>query len=415
MPRHASRHRWYIVALLFAASAISYIDRQTMAVLAPVLRDEFGLSNLGYARIVSAFLLAYTVMQPITGWMIDRVGTRRGFALIMGWWSAASMLHATGSGVWSFSVLRLLLGAGEAGSWSASVRAVSEWFPKRDRGFANGIWGAGTSVGIIVAVPVVAWIADRWGWRAAFVATGLSGFTWLAVWLPAYRAGEQNGGADPVVGGRTDGVAPRPSFLDAARLRPAWALLAARFFSDPVVWFYNSWVPEFLKRSAGFSLADIGRYGWIPFVAQLVGILLGGLLSDVLCRRGWRVVHARVAVMLAGVLIMTCGGVAALPVHVAVALTAISLAVFGFGLWAPNMMSLFADAFPPHLAGSVTGLSGIGSGMGGVAYTLAVGWMLDRFGFGPVFVSAATIPLLAGGTLYVFFYRPFARTAEAGD
>ncbi len=398
--------RWHMVALFFLATAISYIDRQTLAVVAPILRDEFGLSNFGYARIVFAFLLAYTFMQPVNGWLVDRLGTRRGFALIMVWWSAAAALHAAGQGVRSFSVFRILLGAGEAGSFAACVRGVAEWFPREERGLANGIWGAGTSFGLIVTVPLVVWITGAYGWRAAFLFTGATGFAWVAAWLWLYPA-EANrptmtGAEVDGVGGAAEVRSPGPtSFRSLLTMRRLWALMLARFCVDPIVWFYNAWVPEYLKRSGGFSMIEIGRYGWIPFAAQFVGIMLGGVLSDALCRRGRRVIDARMVIMLCGVLLMTAGFLVAYPIHIAVSLAAISLSTFGFGLWAPNMMSLCADAFGARLAGSVTGLTGIGAGLGGMIYTLFTGWMLDHFGYKPVFISASVLPLVAFAVLYV--------------
>jgi ACS family hexuronate transporter-like MFS transporter len=403
--------RWYIVALVFAATAVSYVQRQTLSVVAPLLRDDLAITNFEYARIVFSFLLAYTIMQPVTGWLIDRTGTRVGFALVLGWWSLAAMLHAFAQGVVSFSVCRFLLGMGQAGSWAASVRAVSEWFPREQRGFANGIWGAGTSVGTIVAVPLVAWITLAFGWRMAFVLTGSVGLVWLVLWLVFYgslapaalTANGQHRRGEP--GSNSATREPATSYRALLRSRSVWALVCARMFADPIQWFYNAWIPEYLARSAGFSMADIGRFAWIPFVANGLGIVAGGLASDRLCRRGRDVINARLTVMLTGMILMATGVVAAAPVDVSISMAAICVAVFGFGLWAPNMMSLCADAFPRDRVGSVTGLSGIGAGVGGMAYTLFTGWTLDRFGYGPVFVTAGVFPLLAFVMLYVLLDR----------
>lgn len=388
MITHA-RHRW-IVALLFAATAISYIHRQTLAVVAPELRDALGLSNTEYSRIVFSFLLSYTIMQAVTGWVMDRLGTRRGFALIMAWWSAAAMLHALGQGVTSFSLFRFLLGAGQAGSWAASVRAVTEWFPPAARGSATGVWGAGSSVGAVIAVPLVAWVAVTAGWRSAFVITGAIGFAWLALWWPIYRL--------PPANVDSEAVAPAPvpvSYRSLLRSRALWGLVLARVFCDPVSWFYFAWVPEYLRRVGGFSMVDVGRYAWIPFLTNGLGIVLGGLLSDRLVRRGWPVVRARVAVMFAGVVMMTAGIAAALPLPVPAVLAAISLTVFGFGFWAPNLMTLCADVFPGHLVGSATGLTGVGAGVGGMMFTLLAGWTIDHFGYRPVFLAGGVMPLVA--------------------
>jgi MFS transporter, ACS family, hexuronate transporter len=386
--------RWTVVTLLTAATVISYLDRQALSVTAPTVRDDLDLSNFDYARIVFSFLLGYTLAQAPIGWLIDRLGPRRGFAAIIGWWSAVACLHAFANSVASFSVLRFLLAIGQAGSWAACVRTVAEWFPRRERGFPNGIWGAGTSLGTIVAVPLVAWLTVTVGWRAAFLITGLTGFVWLALWLLLYRSPETpetaatDGDAGPSLA-RAGSV----SYRDLLRERNLWALILARVFADPVAWFYNAWVPEYLARTAGFSMGDIGRYAWIPFVVGGGGIVAGGLASDVLCRQGWSVIPSRMAVMLAGVLVMTIGAICAFPLPVVTAITVISIAVFGWGLWAPT---------------------GMCAGVGGMIYTLLTGWVLDAFGYGPVFVMSAISPLIAFCLLYGLFDREMALESGTG-
>jgi ACS family hexuronate transporter-like MFS transporter len=412
--------RWVIVLLLFAATAISYVDRQVLTVLAPTLRDQLNISNTGYASILTAFLLAYTFMQPVTGWLIDRVGTRTGFALIMAWWSIAAGLHAFGNSVTSFAFYRFLLGAGEAGSWAACVKAVSEWIPRKERGLANGLWAAGVSAGLVISVPIVAWINLTLGWRWAFILTALAGLIWLAAWLWLYRLPQ----AHPAVtaeelryisedsGSVEETKAQRTPYLSLLRSRNVWAIIAARVLADPWVWFYYFWIPEYLTRSAGFTAADIGKYGWIPFLAQGVGIVLGGGLSDVLCRRGLNVLTARLTVMLIGMLMMTAGIVAAFELDIVIIFAGISTAMFGFGLWAPNMMSLCADAFPRDSVGSVVGLGGMGAGVGGMVFTMLTGWTLDHYGYAPVFVAAGVIPLLAFAVLFTLLQYPKATAAN---
>jgi MFS transporter, ACS family, hexuronate transporter len=409
--RRIANFRWIIVALLFAATAISYVDRQVLTVLAPSLRDQLGISNTGYASILTAFLLAYTFMQPVTGWLIDRIGTRLGFALIMAWWSAAAILHAFATSVASFAVCRFLLGMGEAGSWSACVKAVSEWFPRRERGLATGLWSSGVSIGLVVSVPIVAWISLTLGWQWAFILTGLSGFAWLAAWLWMYRLPRAHPAVTPAElshitedAGVTDEAARVP-YTSLLRSRNVWAVIAARMLADPWAWFYYFWIPEYLTRSAGFTPADVGKYAWIPFLAQGVGIVLGGTFSDVLVRRGMRTVHARLAIMLTGMLLMTPGILAAFDLGIVIIFAGISSAMFGFGFWAPNMMSLCADAFPRNAVGSVVGLSGMGAGVGGMLFTMLIGWTLDHYGYPLVFIAAGTVPLLAFVVLFVLLER----------
>ena len=402
--------RWIILALLFLATLISYIDRHTLSVVAPELRDDLGISNTGYSYILASFLLAYTIMQPLTGRLIDLIGIRRGFSLVMVWWSAAACLHALGNGIATFSILRFLLGAGQAGSWAASVKAVATWFPKDQRGMANSIWGAASSAGLVLPVPLVASLTIWWGWDWAFFITGMLGFLWTIVWWVFFRLPEEhpritaselellNRGLREDAG--TEKVKP-PSFMTLLRWRNVWAVILARALADPTTWFYHYWTPEFLRRSANFSMTDIGRYAWIPFLTQTVGILLGGTLSDALFRRGMQLTRARLTVMLIGMIIMTAGLLAAFPFPVFIVFSGISLATFGFGLWAPNMMSLCGEVFPKNVIGSVTGLSGMGAGLGGVAVMLATGWMVDQFGYTPVFVTVSAMPLLAFAILYI--------------
>jgi ACS family hexuronate transporter-like MFS transporter len=395
--RTPGNFRWTVVAMLFAATAISYVDRQVLTVLAPTLRDQLGLSNTGYASILTAFLLAYTFMQPVSGWLIDRIGTRIGFALIMAWWSIAAALHAFGTNVTTFAACRFLLGAGEAGSWSACVKAVSEWFPRRERGLATGLWSAGVSAGLVISVPIVTWVSLKLGWQWAFILTGVTGFVWLTIWLALYRL--------PQVPPEPEVESARVPYVELLRSRNVWAVIAARLLADPWVWFYYFWIPEYLRRSAGFTTADIGKYAWIPFLAQAVGIVSGGYLSDVLLRRGVRPVHARLGVMLIGMLLMVPGILAAFDLDIVLIFAGISSAMFGFGFWAPNMMSLCADAFPRNAVGSVVGLSGMGAGVGGMLFTMLVGWTLDRYGYPPVFIAAGAIPLLAFFVLFALFDR----------
>ena len=411
--------RWVILALLFAATAISYVDRQVLTVLAPTLRDELGISNTGYASILTAFLLAYTFMQPVIGWLIDRIGTRIGFALIMAWWSVAAIAHAAASSVASFAVCRFLLGVGEAGSWAACVKAVSDWFPRKERGFATGLWSAGVSVGLVLSVPIVAWINLTLGWRWAFILTGLSGLIWLAAWLWLYRSPQAHPAVTPEElrhirsdASHADATA-RISYPSLLRSRNVWAVIAARMLADPWVWFYYFWIPEYLTRNAGFTAADIGKYGWIPFLTQGFGLVLGGLFSDLLCRRGMDVIAARMTVMLLGMLLMTAGIAAAFELHIVIIFVGISAAMFGFGLWAPNMMALLTDAFPKNAVGSVVGLSGMGAGSGGMLFTMLIGVTLDHYGYAPVFVAAGVIPLLAFVVLFVLLDRRQASEARA--
>jgi ACS family hexuronate transporter-like MFS transporter len=342
----------------------------------------------------------------------------------MAWWSIAAMLHAFGEGVLSFSVFRFLLGAGEAGSWAACVKAVAEWFPNKERGKANALWGVGSSAGLVISVPVVAWLALMFGWQYSFVLTGLLGFIWLAIWLKFYQLPEDH----PALSEaelkhiQQDGHERSASqamvkipYLTLLKSRNVWAVILARSLADPCVWFYYAWIPEFLKRTADFSLADIAKYAWIPFLANGIGIVVGGYMSDWLFHRGMKVISARFTVMFVGMACMFVGVLAAFQFNIYVVFFAMSSATFGFGLWAPNMMTLCGEAFPRQVVGSVTGLGGMGAGLGAIGFTMLTGWTLDNFGYSPVFIAAGSIPLLAVIVLYFLFDRKLAEGISKGQ
>lgn len=398
------RRRVIIVALLFLATVISYLDRQALSVNAPIIRDQLGLSNVDYSRIVFSFLFAYTFMLAGSGWLMDRWGTRRGFAVSIVWWSIAGMLHATARTAVGFSVFRFFLGMGEAGSWPGATRAVAEWFPVRDRASAIGIFGSGTSVGAIVAPPLVVFITLHWGWRATFLITGAMGFFWLIAWLAVYwppsehpRLSAQD--RHTVTQEVSEVAGPQPSWWLLLRERKVWGAVLGRMGADPAWWFYVFWLPEYLVRARGYSLKQIGYFAWIPFLAADIGNVGGGFLSSYLIRRGMSVDRARKSVLYAGALGMTAALPAVAVQDAAWNLALISLATLSFGAWATNMLTVAADIAPRGAVGSVTGLSSMGAGVGGMIFTLATGWMVDHFGYRPVFITAGLLPLAAAAAV----------------
>jgi ACS family hexuronate transporter-like MFS transporter len=396
----ASRRRWGVAALLFFATVINYIDRQTLSVLAPVLRDEFQMTNSDYSRVVFAFLLAYLIMQSGSGRIMDWLGTKTGFSLTIAWWSVAAMLHAAAASVMSLGAFRFLLGLGEAGNWPGGVKAVSEWFPPKERAFAIGFFNSGSTLGAVIAPPLVAWIALQWGWRNAFILTGSLGFVWLAFWLLFYRTPSQTFAKA--------NAAPRTAWSELFRFREVWGLMLARMMADPVWWFYVFWLPEYLKRERGFTLAMIGFFAWIPFLTADAGNLLGGLASGWLIRRGRPILWARKAVMAASGLLMMAGIPAVLAPEAAVSLALISVATFAYSTWAANILTLPADLFPQQVVASVSGLSGTGAALGGMIFTLIIGAVVDRFSYVPVFIAAGVMPLIAT-SIVIMSIRPIEK------
>lgn len=389
----ASPTRWTMISLAFVATLINYLDRQAFSVAAPVLREEFHLSNVAYSRIVFAFLLAYTIMNGLSGVIIDRIGTRLGYALCMAWWSAAAILHAFCTGAWSFGIARFLLGIGEAGNWPAAVKVVAEWFPTRERALASGIFNSGSSVGAILAPPVIAGVILTFGWQAAFLVVGLSGFVWLPVWWFVYST--------PKTAERRRDVTP---VATTALLRNRFVLMftLSKVFLDPVWYFYIFWFPEYLKSARGFSMESIGKFAWIPFLLAGFGNLLGGWLSAAMIRRGVPVSRARKLSVAVFAVLMGSAIPAVLTPDVSHAIALVSLAMLGYTGCSANMLSFPSDVFPSRAVAAVYGFASMGSGFGGMVFTLLTGWAVDTFSYTPVFIGFGILPLICAAIQWLW-------------
>jgi ACS family hexuronate transporter-like MFS transporter len=395
--------RWYICGLLFFATAINYLDRQTLSVLAPYIRADLHITSQGYSYIVSSFLLVYGVMYTLSGRAVDRLGTRRGFSLSIVWWSLATALHALARGVMSFSIFRALLAVGEAGNFPAATKSVAEWFPPKERALAVAIFNTGSSLGSIIAPPLVAWIAIVFGWRAAFLVTGVLGFLWLTAWLLFYRtprqhpritqeelnyieseqAAESAAAMDALPGEATESQTLR--WRDLLKYKQVYGIVIARMLSDSVGFFYIFWLPDYLKRERGFSLEQIGMFLWIPFVAEAMGNLVGGWLSSHLIKRGWSINGARKFTMAVGALMMPAGIAAVRVGSPTAALLLICAITFGHSVWIANLLTLPSDIFPPRAVATVSGFSGTGGSLGGMVFTLMAGMIVDKYSYVPIF------------------------------
>lgn len=371
-----SNLRWWIAGLLFLSSIINYIDRQVLSVVAPVLTKEFNLSPSDYANIGLAFQIPYTLMYIGSGFLVDRWGARKSLAVFMVWWSAASMLHGFARSAVSLGFFRLLLGIGEPGNFMAGFRAISEWYAPKEKAFVNGLMNGGAAAGAIIAPPLVAWLTLSYGWRNAFVMTGVVGFLWLAVWLLVYKT-------PPNVADR--GPAVRVPIRTLLSQRETWALLLPRFVSDPVWWFYLLWLPKYLADQRGFSMADIGRLAWMPYLAADLGAITGGLLSGWLIRRGAAPIDARAAGMLPFALLM--------PLSLLIpsagnnlALAIICVVAFAHMAWKTNLQTVTNDVFPLSIVGSVSGIIAFGSGLGGSLFTWFTGWTVQNVSYDAIFV-----------------------------
>jgi ACS family hexuronate transporter-like MFS transporter len=395
-----------MISLAFLATAINYLDRQALSVAAPILRDQFHMSNTQYSRVLFAFLLAYTVMNGVSGPMIDRLGTRLGYGLCVAWWSAAAVLHAFTRGAVSLGVFRFLLGIGEAGNWPGGVKVVAEWFPERERALASGIFNSGSSFGAILAPPVVVFLVARMGWQAAFAAVGVTGFVWLAVWGKTYRTPKQE----------TGDKRPSPVPLGVGSLlrsRFVMAFTLSKIFLDPVWYFYIFWFPEYLRRVRHFDMGAIGAYAWIPFAAAGAGNFAGGMLSGWLPRRGWTVTMARKSAVTAFAALMVSAIPAVLTPEAWISIALVSVAMFGYTGCLANMLSMPADVYPGGAVASVYGLASMGSGFGGMVFTLITGWVVDHASYTPVFIGFGVMPLACAAILWTLAGPLAYRTAES--
>ena len=392
--------RWYIAGLLCLASALNYLDRQTLSVLIGTIKEELHLTNASYGEINAWFLASYGVMYAVSGRVIDIIGTRRGFMVFVTGWSVANMLHMFATSVGQFSFFRLLLGVFEPGSFTGGMRAVSEWFPMRERALAVGIFNAGTAVGSMLSAPVVTLVAVQWGWRAAFLTTGLLGFVWVALWWWLYKLPSKHRqlsleeralieeGKDPSVG---QPAAPLGRLL---RMKETWGCLLVRALTDPISYFLMFWIPLYFQKRHGFVLRDIGLFVWIPFAAAALGSVTGGALPRWLISRGWSLNKARKTTMSLMTLGIFLGAISATQVtRPGLALALIACMTFCHAGWGNIMLP--AEIFPNNAVATVTGLGGaLGSWMGALSQ-LYIGHVVDALGFVPIFVACAGLYPLA--------------------
>ncbi len=381
------RHlRWYICGILFLACTLNYLDRQTVSVLKGQLQTELHWSESDYGWIVFSFQVAYAIMLTVSGRVIDQLGTRLGYALTVAWWSVAAVGHTLARGAFSFGVARFFLGAGEAGNTPAAIKAIAEWFPSSERALAAGIFNAGANVGAMVAPPLVAWLTLRWSWQAAFLVTGTIGIVWLIIWLVAYYPPAQHpyiteaelGAIQCDMQDAARSNAPRMSWPELLHSRQTWAFAVAKFLTDPVFLFYIFWMPSYLQEKRGFSLAMIGYFAWIPFLAADIGSVAGGWLSGFWIKRGWPIDSARKAAMAACALCMPAAIVAVFASKAWVAVAMISLATSAHQGWSSNLFAMVSDIFPNRDVASVIGLGGTGGAVGGMAMALTAGYILQR-------------------------------------
>jgi ACS family hexuronate transporter-like MFS transporter len=419
--RSAGRTRWWIVWTLFFSTTINYISRQTFSVLSPMITMQFHLSHTDLAKILGAFQISYALTWLLGGIFLDAVGTRIGLAVAVVWWSVVNILTGFASSIFGFIVFRFMLGIGEGFNWPGASKTVAEWFPSEERSLAVAIFDSGSSVGGALAALMIPWIALAFGWRWSFVFSGMLGFLWLVVWLRVYHPLDRHpqvtqqevafvrAGQDTTPTSERKGL---DRWLHLARDRNVWGIVLGRALTDPIWWFYVFWLPQYLSDARGFSLKRIALFAWLPFVAADLGNFTGGLISGYCIRRGISVIRARTWICAISCLPILAGIPAAHVHSVYAALALICVALWGYASWSTMGLTLPSDLFPQDVVATVTGLSGLAAGLAGAIFTFAVGLSVDRFSYGPAFLAAGLLPLVATACLFLLI-RPNHPTTAA--
>lgn len=392
------QYRWIMCALLFFATTINYVDRQVMGILAPTLQQEIGWSEIDYGYIVAAFTGAYAIGLLLFGRFMDRVGTKIGYSVSIFIWSIAAMGHALAKSAFGFGVARFSLGLGESGNFPAAIKATAEWFPKKERALATGLFNSGATIGAVVAPLVVPWITLTWGWQEAFIFTGLLGFIWLVFWLRLYEIPERHKRVirEEVAYIQSDPAEIVPEkipWLKLLKYRQTWAFVVGKLLTDPVWWFYLYWLPKFLDQRYNLDLAHLGLPLLVIYTMTSIGSVGGGWLSGAFIKSGWSVNKGRKTVMLiSALLIVPIVFASTVPEWWAVLL--IGLAAAAHQSWSANLFTTVSDMFPKKAVGSVVGLGGMAGSIGGMLIATAVGFILE-------FTSSYFILFVIAGSAYL--------------
>ena len=381
-------YRWVIVVLLFTATTINYLDRQIIGLLKPILEKEFVWTETDFARIVMAFTAAYAIGLLLFGWLIDKIGTKKGYSITIVFWSIAGMLHAVARSAFGFGLARVGLGLGEAGNYPAAVKTVAEWFPKKERALATGLFNAGTSVGVVVALIIVPWILTSYGWQEVFWITGALGFVWLIFWLIFYdvpskqkRLGAEE--MDYIVSGQDyDDQEGEKRPVQWARLftfPQTWAYITGKGLIDPIYWFFLFWLPSYFASTFSLDLKKPSFELMLIYTATTIGSIGGGYLSSWLIKKGWPTLKARKTVLLAFAFLELSVITIQFAGDVWVAVGLISFAVALHQAWATNVFTLPSDLFPKQAVSSVVGIGGMAGAVGGILFPMFIGDLLDTY------------------------------------
>jgi MFS transporter, ACS family, hexuronate transporter len=402
-----SRFRWWVAGMLAAATALNYLDRQSLPVLIGEVQKAIPISDQDFGWLNSLFLIAYAIMYAVGGRIMDWLGTRVGYALMIIFWSVANFCQGLVSSVVGLGVFRFMLGIGEGGGFPGSAKAVSEWFTARERSFAFGIFNTGSSVGAVIAAPLAALLATNFGWRWMFFVTGALGIVWAVIWLKCYKTP-----ATPATNG--EAREPQVRWIELLRYRQVWGLILAKFLTDSAWFFFIFWLPKYLSAARGLNIKQIGYYGWIPYALAGAGSFVGGWLSGALLARQFTLDNARkIALGLSAALVPVA--VLIVPSPLSLTIVFYSVAMFAHQFWSTIMQTLAADLFPPKMVGSVAGLMGGAGALGAAIFSFIAGGIVSQYGYAPVFVATGVVHPISFLVILVLVGRIEQLVSAAGD
>lgn len=413
--------RWWIISLVTVGTVLNYLARSSLSVAAPTLKQAFAMSTQQYSWVVAAFQAAYTVMQPVAGYILDLIGLRLGFALFAIGWSLSNCLHGLANGWPALALFRGLLGATEAAAIPAGLKTVAEWFPPRERTVATGWFNIGSSIGAMIAPPIVVACIAIWGWRSAFVVTGGFGFVWAAIWYLGYRSPADHTGLGDaerayILAGREtptdDGAAPM-GWRAILATRDFWSIAIPRFLADPAWQTFSFFIPLYLFEAKGMDLKGIAAFAWLPFLAADAGSLLGGYYAPWLMRRfGASLITSRKIVVSTGALLMVGPACIGLTVSPAAAIALFCVGGFAHQMLSGALMTLAADLFDERVVATAGGMAGSAAWIGGLSFSLVIGAMADTVGYNPLFVCLAIFDVIGTAVLWTLL-RPRADRAQS--
>ncbi len=410
-------YRWTICALIFFATTINYLDRQVIGILKPLLKDDLGIGELEYSYIVMAFQFAYAIGMLLAGRIIDKIGTKLGYALSLVLWSFAAIAHAFAKGPLGFGIARAGLGLGEAGNFPAAVKATAEWFPKKERALALGIFNSGTNVGAIIAPLVVPWLAREYGWQMAFIATGAVGFTWLIFWFIYYEVPKkQKRLSKPeleyILSDNEEEKSEKVPWIKLFKYPQTWTFIIGKFLTDPIWWFYLFWIPGWLADVRGLDIKG-GGFGLplvVIYTSTTVGSIFGGWLSSFLIKKGYPVYKARrYAMLLFALMVVPIMFAQTAGIGLWSAIALISIAAASHQAWSANIFTTVSDMFPKRAVASVTGIGGMAGAVGGLLIASFAGIILNSWekkgnidgGYATLFIIAGSAYIIAWVAMYL--------------